>query len=185
MTTRSWVRPAVDHEVLQQGLRLEAEALEGGDRARLIRGHLRHDLPQAELTGDQEDLPGQGASQPPRAVARTDLNADLSEVALPGNLVVVEARITGEVAIGLREHRDGSTRREVLHPLRDDLGVGDVRPEKEQVYLGERPRERQDAVGVRRSHQSQGGGSVVVESDRAGVLAREPARRLAHGGLLP
>src|SRR5690349_13241633 len=47
---------AVDDEVLEDGLGSEAEALEGGDGALLVRRHPRHELLEPEPPGDLGDL---------------------------------------------------------------------------------------------------------------------------------
>src|SRR5437867_3226361 len=89
---------AVDHEVLEERLRVKTEPLEGGDRPLLLGGHLGDDLAQAEITSSAEDVSGQHSTETVGPVSGSYLDANLAEMTLPGDLVVVEARISSQVA---------------------------------------------------------------------------------------
>src|SRR5206468_12844253 len=132
----------VHDEVVEQALPGEAEALEGAERARLVRRHPGHELAQPALARDGGDLAGQLAAEPARAAARPDVDPDLAEVPLPADLVVQERRVTGHGSAALRDHHDRPAVVRALDPARHRVEVGDVDAEEEQVVGRKLARER-------------------------------------------
>src|SRR5207244_248297 len=68
------------------------------------------------------------------------------------------------------DDRDRAVGGHVLHPLSDDLRIGDVRSEEEEILLGQRSRERNDAVRVGGRHLAQADRRVVVEGYAPGII---------------
>src|SRR5262245_19685674 len=110
---------AIDDEILEKRLRVKPETLEGGDRPLLLDGHLGDDLAQAQVASDREDLSRQHSTEAVRAEGKSHLDADLAEMALPGDLVVVEAYVSGHLASRLGDDRDRALGGDVFHPLSD------------------------------------------------------------------
>src|SRR4029077_5131535 len=171
----------VDHEVLEQRLGPEAEPLEGAHRPFLVRGHLGHDLAEPAATGEGEDLAGQRAPEPLRAEAQRDLGADLAQVPLPRHPVLPQRRVTRDGAARLRDDGGREPRLEIVHPVGDRLGIGDVHAEEEQVVFGQAARERGDRQGVPRGHEAQHHRRAVLELDGAREDGRRGRLHGAHG----
>jgi len=124
-----------DHELMQDRLVLEPVALDQSNRLPLVRCHLRHDFFDTKIWRYGEDLLAQQSAEPTAAVSLSDLDAKLTEVALPANLVVVHARVTDDFAVLFREHSDGQPGLDVLCPVKHDHKPGDVDAQELQIVL--------------------------------------------------
>src|SRR3990172_7296996 len=135
---------AILHMVPQQCLRLETELFERRDRALLVDRHLRDHLLDPAVQRLREDRFRQRPPQPLAPHLAADQHTQLAHVLRPWRVAEVQAALAEDPAVALRDDRHDLIGFDVVHPRRYHPGVGDVRPEEQQVVVGERLRERQE-----------------------------------------
>ena len=124
--------------------------LEGGARGGLIGGHLGGDFLEAERAREIEYLGGQAAAESRAAVTRRSDDADFADPPGPSRLIKVDAGVGRELTVNLGEQRDRISVLDVIDPLLDDVTVGDVGAQEEQVVGREVPGEIDYLVEVAR-----------------------------------
>jgi hypothetical protein len=143
---------AVPDVVAQQGLTSETHALEYGDGAPLVRGHLRHQFFHTEPERDPEYFLNQQPAYAAAARLRGDHNPDLAHVRRPRKRIAYDGRATQHRALPHREQGRKRPALDLLDPRCQDLPLGNVARKKQQVVIRQRLRKGEHCGFVCRSH---------------------------------
>src|SRR5271166_217287 len=142
---------------------MEAQVLEGGACGGLLGGHLGGYLFESERAREIEYFGDEAPAESRAAEARRCVDSNFADASSPSRLVEMDAGVGGEVAVDLGQQRDGVPILDVVDPSLDDVAVGDVGAQEQQVVGRQVPGEFDNFVEVIGSHDANGGVVTVAQ----------------------